>query len=48
MFCKLFISILNIKDTNDYFEITDKVKLDIPEYEEGMTISFLFLFHIHL
>lgn len=31
---------INIKDTNDYFEITDKVKLDIPEYEEGTTISF--------
>lgn len=31
---------INIKDTNDYFEITDNVKLDIPEYEEGTTISF--------
>ena len=31
---------INIKDTNDYFEITDKVKFDIPEYEEGTTISF--------
>lgn len=31
---------INIKDTNDYFEITDNVKFDIPEYEEGTTISF--------
>lgn len=31
---------INIKDTNDYFEITDKVKFDIPEYEEGTTTSF--------
>lgn len=31
---------INIKDTNDYFEITEKVKWEVPEHEEGTTISF--------
>lgn len=31
---------INIKDTNDYFEITEKVKWEIPEHAEGETISF--------
>lgn len=31
---------INIKDTNDYFEITEKVKWEIPEHSEDTTISF--------
>lgn len=31
---------INIKGTNDYFEITKKVKFNTPEYEDGTTISF--------
>lgn len=31
---------INIKNTNDYFEITEKVKWKVPEYSEGTTISF--------
>ncbi len=31
---------INIKDTNDYFEITEKVKWEVPEYSEDTTISF--------
>lgn len=31
---------INIKDRNDYFEITKKVKWEIPEHEEGATVSF--------
>lgn len=34
---------INIKNTNDYFEITDKVKWEIPEYSEGTTVSFSIL-----
>ena len=31
---------INIKDTNDYFEITEKVKWEVPEDLEDATISF--------
>lgn len=31
---------INIKDTNDYFEITEKVKWEVPEHSEHTTISF--------
>lgn len=31
---------INIKNTNDYFEITKKVEWEMPEYEEGTTVSF--------
>lgn len=31
---------INIKDTNDYFEITEKVKWEVPEHSEDTTISF--------
>lgn len=31
---------INIKDTNDYLEITEKVKWKIPEHSEDTTISF--------
>lgn len=31
---------IKIKDTNDYFEITEKVKWEVPEHPEGTTISF--------
>lgn len=31
---------IKIKGTNDYFEITEKVKWEVPEHEEGTTISF--------
>lgn len=31
---------INIKDTNDYFEVTEKAKWEVPEHEEGTTVSF--------
>lgn len=31
---------INIKNTNDYFEIAEKVKWEVPEHSEDMTISF--------
>lgn len=31
---------INIKNTNDYFEITEKVKWEVPEYPDATTISF--------
>lgn len=31
---------IKIKGTNDYFEITEKVKWEVPKHEEGTTISF--------
>ncbi len=31
---------INIKDTNDYFEITGKVKWEVPEHSKDTTISF--------
>lgn len=31
---------INIKNTNDYFEITEKVKWETPEHSKGTTISF--------
>lgn len=31
---------IKIKNTNDYFEITEKVKWEVPEHPEGTTISF--------
>lgn len=34
------ITKIKIKGTNDYFEITEKVKWEVPEHEEGTTISF--------
>ena len=31
---------INIKDTNDYFEITEKVKWEVPKHSKYTTISF--------
>lgn len=31
---------INIKDTNDYFEITEKVKWEVPKHSKDTTISF--------
>ena len=31
---------INIKNTNDYFEITEKVKWEVPEHPIDTTISF--------
>ncbi len=31
---------IKIKNTDDYFEITEKVKWKVPEHSEGTTISF--------
>lgn len=31
---------INIKDTNDYFEITERVKWEVPEHSKDTTISF--------
>lgn len=31
---------IHIKDTNDYFEITEKVKWEVPEHSKDTTISF--------
>lgn len=31
---------INIKNTNDYFKITEKVKWEVPEHSDDTTISF--------